>query len=119
MHAKDSPEHGKISQVSFKQTNPNFFESANESNAKEDTDYTADKRDFGMPQNTSMIHSDQFLIETNHEDGQPQPNETCNQFELKDLNSVHVSEPLHFQQLEHSQSCSGSNDNPNPASMYS
>ena len=40
------------------------------------------------------------------------------QFELKDLNSVHVSEPLHFQ-LEHSQSCSGSNDNPNPASMNS
>ena len=72
-----------------------------------------------MPENTSMIHSDQFLIETNHKDEQPQPNETCNQFELKDLNSVHVSEPLHFQQLKHSQPCSGSNDNPNPASMYS
>ena len=43
----------------------------------------------------------------------------CSQFELKDLNSVHVFEPLHFQQLEHSQSYSGSNDNPNSASMYS
>ena len=121
MHAKDSPEYRKISQVGFKQTNPNFFKSANESSAEEDTDYTPDGRDFSMPENTSMIHSDQFLIETNHEHEQPEPNEICSQFELNDLNSVHVFEPLHFQQLaiEHSQSCSGSNDNPNPASMYS
>ena len=77
MHAKDCPEHGKISQVSFKQTNPNFFKSANESSAEEDTDYTRDGGDFSMLQNTPMIHSDQFLIETNHEDEQPQPNEIC------------------------------------------
>ena len=120
MHAKDSPEHGKNSQVSFKQTNPDFFKSANEISAKEDTNYTPDEKDFGMPQNTSMIHSDQCLmIETNHEDEQPEPNVICNQFELKDLNSVHVFEPLDFQQLEHSQSSSGSNDNPNSASIYS
>ena len=102
-HAKESPEHSKISQVSFKQTNPDFFESANESSPKEDTDYTPDKGDFGMTQNTSMIHSDQFLIEVNHENGQSEPNVVCSQFELKDLNSVYASEPLHFQ-LEHSQS---------------
>ena len=123
-HAKDSPEYGKISQVGFKQTNPSLFKSAKESSAEEDTDYTPDGRDFSMLQNTSMIHSDQFLIEANHIDEQPEPNVICSHFELKDLNfsetnSVHVSAPLHFQQLEHSQSCSRSNDNLNPASMYS
>ena len=121
-HAKDSPEYSKNSQVSFKQTkfyNPIFFKSANESSAEEDTDHTPDEENFGMPQNTPMIHSDHFLTEVNHKNEQPEPNVICSQFELKDLNSVHVSEPLHFQQLEHSQSCSGSNDNPNLASMYS
>ena len=38
-----------------------------------------------MPQNTSMIHSDKFLIQTNHEDEQPEPNVICSQFEPKDL----------------------------------
>ena len=116
----------KISQVYFKQANPDFFKSANESSAAKDTDYTSDIKDFSMPENTSMIHSDQFLNEANHKHEQPELNVICSQFELKDLNlvqtnSIHVSEPLHFQQLaiEHSQSCSGSNDNPNPASMYS
>ena len=64
-YAKESPEHNKISQVSFKKTNPDSFKSANEGSAEEDTDYTPDGRDFGIPQDTSsMIHSDQFLIET-------------------------------------------------------
>ena len=69
------------------------------------------------------IQSDQFLIEGNHEDEQPQTNVICSQFELKDLNlvqtnSVHLSEPLYFQ-LKHLKSCSRPNDNSNPASMYS